>query len=114
MEEYNEKQGVLPMTEFTKNALEIIKEIPTGKVMTYGGVAVAAGNLRGARQVSRILHSMSKSHELPWHRIINSKGEISLTGEGLELQKMLLEKEGIQVYNGNKVDLNEYEYNLIY
>jgi len=98
------------MTEFTENVLEIIKAIPSGKVMTYGGIALEAGNLRGARQVSRILHSMSMGHNLPWHRIINSKGQISLTGEGLALQKMLLEEEGVQVYDGNKVDLKTYEY----
>ena len=95
------------MTEFTKSVITIIKEIPTGKVMTYGGIATAAGNSRGARQVSRILHSMSKTHNLPWHRIINSKGEISLTGDGLELQKKLLEEEGVQVHKGNKVDLKK-------
>ena len=67
------------MTKFTEEVLDIIKMIPKGKVMTYGQIAAYAGNPRGARQVSRILHSMSSSHELPWHRVINSKGGISLT-----------------------------------
>jgi len=101
------------MTEFTKSVIEIINGIPAGKVMTYGGIAAAAGNSRGARQVSRILHSMSKTHDLPWHRIINSKGQISLTGEGLELQKKLLEDEGVQVHKENKVDLKKYGYEVM-
>ncbi|WP_250858522.1 MGMT family protein [Oceanirhabdus seepicola] len=107
------KEGVQFMTEFTKSVIEIITGIPAGKVMTYGGIATAAGNSRGARQVSRILHSMSKTHNLPWHRIINSKGEISLTGEGLELQTKLLEEEGVQVHKGNKVDLKKYRYEVM-
>ncbi|WBW96782.1 MGMT family protein [Oceanirhabdus sp. W0125-5] len=101
------------MTEFTKNVIDIIKGIPVGKVMTYGGIAKSAGNPRGARQVSRILHSMSKTHDLPWHRIINSKGEISLTGEGLELQKKLLEEEGVEIHQNNKVNLKKYDYEVI-
>ena len=55
---------------------------------------------------------MSKAHNLPWHRIINSKGEISLTGEGLELQKKLLEDEGVQINNGNKVNLKKYGHEI--
>ena len=47
--------------------------------MTYGQVAAAAGSPRGARQVVRVLHSMSEKYGLPWHRIINVQGEISLT-----------------------------------
>ncbi|MEG0679702.1 MAG: MGMT family protein [Carnobacterium sp.] len=63
------------MEPFTKRAIAIMKSIPSGKVMTYGQVAESAGNKKGARQVVRILHSMSKKYEIPWHRIINSKGE---------------------------------------
>lgn len=67
------------MTPFTERVIHIIQSIPEGKVMTYGGVARAAGSPRGARQVVRILHSMSKKYKLPWHRVINAKGMIALT-----------------------------------
>ncbi|QHK04677.1 DNA base-flipping protein [Bacillus velezensis] len=50
---------------FTERAVAIIKQIPEGKVMTYGQIADLAGSPRGARQVVRILHSMSKKHRLP-------------------------------------------------
>lgn len=101
------------MTDFTKLVIEIIKEIPEGKVMSYGGIAKAAGNPRGARQVSRILHSMTKSHNLPWHRIINSKGEISLTDEGLVRQREMLEAEGVKVTKEKKIDLKVYGYEVL-
>jgi len=95
------------MTDFTIQVIDIIKNIPYGKVMTYGQIAAYAGNPRGARQVSRILHSMSNSHNLPWHRVINSKGSISLTGEAGFIQGELLSNEGIPVIN-KKIDLKKY------
>ena len=95
------------MTDFTNEVLVIIKNIPYGKVMTYGQIAAYAGNPRGARQVSRILHSMSVKHNLPWHRVINSKGTISLTGEPGFVQGELLSNEGIDVIN-KKIDLYKY------
>lgn len=66
------------MQPFTKAVIEQIQSIPPGKVMTYGGVAAAAGSPRAARQVVRILHSMSAKYDLPWHRVVNAKGEIAL------------------------------------
>ncbi len=100
------------MTKFTEDVLEIIKMIPKGKVMTYGQIAVNANNPRGARQVSRILHSMSSKHKLPWHRVINSKGTISLTGEGGFVQAEMLKSEGIEVIN-KKINLEKHLFKLI-
>ena len=99
------------MTDFTEQVLGIIKSIPYGKVMTYGQIAALAGNPRGARQVSRILHSMSGTHQLPWHRVINSKGGISLTGEGGFVQVEMLLQEGILVQN-RQVNLKQYLYHF--
>ena len=94
------------MNVFTERVIRIIQGIPAGHVMTYGQVAAAAGSPRGARQVVRILHSMSEKYQLPWHRIINIKGEISLTGGD---QQELLEMEGVHLKNG-KVDLTVYRW----
>lgn len=97
------------MTPFTKRVIELIQNIPAGHVMTYGQVAKCAGSPRGARQVVRILHSMSEKHNLPWHRVINAKGEIALRdGESVHEQKQLLVSEGVNVLNGNQVDLKQY------
>lgn len=98
------------MNPFTSRVIETIKGIPAGKVMTYGQIAEVSGNPRSARQVSRILHSMSRNYNLPWHRVINSKGYISLTGEGYELQKKLLEEEGVRFMINGRIDLGEYLY----
>lgn len=97
------------MTDFTEDVLSIIKSIPKGFVMTYGQIAAYAGNPRGARQVSRILHSMTAKHKLPWHRVINSKGTISLTGEAGFVQGQMLAAEGIIVFN-KKIDLKKHLY----
>lgn len=100
------------MTKFTEDVLDIIKMIPKGKVMTYGQIAALANSPRGARQVSRILHSMSFKHKLPWHRVINSQGGISLTGEPGYIQVEMLLGEGIEVIN-KKVDLKKYLFKLL-
>ncbi|WP_276353975.1 MGMT family protein [Cohnella caldifontis] len=94
------------MRDFTANALEVIRSIPPGKVMTYGQIAACAGSPRAARQIVRILHSMSAKYDLPWHRVINSKGEIGLIEPvGREMQIQLLEAEGVTVTPGGRVDL---------
>ncbi|WHY19970.1 MGMT family protein [Paenibacillus sp. G2S3] len=99
------------MTPFTEQVIRIIQSIPEGKVMTYGGVARAAGSPRGARQVVRILHSMSRKHKLPWHRVINAKGMISLTeDESSSLQKLYLQDEGVIFDEKNVVDLQKFQY----
>jgi methylated-DNA-protein-cysteine methyltransferase-like protein len=64
-------------TEFSNNVLKLIKSIPKGKVATYGLIAQLAGNPRGARGVGWILHSCTKSHQLPWQRVIKANGKLS-------------------------------------
>ncbi|MDR0136994.1 MGMT family protein [Metabacillus idriensis] len=99
------------METFTQRAVFIIKSIPAGTVMTYGQVARCAGQPRGARQVVRILHSMSEKHQLPWHRVINSKGEIGMKGtESGRLQKKLLEDEGISFISDYHLHLERWIY----
>jgi len=97
------------MNTFTRQIVDVIRAIPKGRVTSYGRVAALAGNPRAARQVSRILHTMSQKHELPWHRVVNASGRISLPkGRGYELQKALLESEGVFVSSSGAVDLSTY------
>lgn len=99
------------MERFTANVIEIIQHIPEGKVMTYGQIAKLAGSSRGARQVSRILHSMSRKYRLPWHRVINAQGEISIKNEELHhVQKLSLESEGVHLNKHNRIDLDKYQH----
>jgi len=94
---------------FSQRVIEIIKSIPEGKVMTYGLIAEIAGNTKAARRVSRILHSLSHKENLPWHRVVNRLGKVSIKDEdGQILQRELLMKEGV-VFNGNEqIDLEKF------
>jgi methylated-DNA-protein-cysteine methyltransferase-like protein len=99
------------MTPFTEQVISIISSIPEGKVMTYGQIAGLAGSPRAARQVVRILHSMSRKHRLPWHRVVNSKGEIAIQeGEASEKQAFLLHAEGVEVRGDRYISLEHYQY----
>ncbi|MRN55513.1 MGMT family protein [Paenibacillus monticola] len=102
------------MKPFTAKVIHIIQSIPEGKVMTYGGIARTAGSPRGARQVVRILHSMSRLHKLPWHRVVNVKGIISIMDEeSSSLQKLYLLGEGILFDEKGAIDLIQYEYHPV-
>ncbi|MFH1688579.1 MAG: MGMT family protein [bacterium] len=96
-------------TEFTQNVVRILKRVPRGKVVTYGALAAYAGNPRGARQVVRILNTHSDRENLPWHRVINREGKISLgRGQGYELQKAKLEAEGVVFDRSDRIDLDRH------
>lgn len=97
-----------PLSERIK---AVIKKIPRGRIATYGQIAAMAGNPQAARQVVRILHSSSKKDRLPWHRVINSKGKISLEpGFGYEEQKSLLIKEGVKFDKGDRIDFGRFQW----
>ncbi|MBP2001970.1 methylated-DNA-protein-cysteine methyltransferase-like protein [Paenibacillus shirakamiensis] len=97
------------MQPFTAEVIRVIQAIPEGQVMTYGQVASFAGSPRGARQVVRILHTQSKIHQLPWHRVVNRLGEIVIQNdEGQSMQRLLLESEGVEFTLQGRVDLNTF------
>jgi methylated-DNA-protein-cysteine methyltransferase related protein len=90
---------------------DTVKQIPQGKVATYGQIAELAGYPRQARMVGYALHSTPAEIDIPWHRVINSQGEISLRGSGAgELQKVLLENEGIKFTSSGKISLAKYRW----
>jgi methylated-DNA-protein-cysteine methyltransferase-like protein len=96
-------------TPFSEEVAAVIRSIPPGKVATYGQVAALAGNRFAARQVVRVLHAMSEREKLPWHRIVNAGGRISLPpGRGYELQKKLLEQEGVVFDETDRINLDVY------
>jgi methylated-DNA-protein-cysteine methyltransferase-like protein len=95
---------------YTQRVLEAIKAVPPGRVATYGQLAAMAGNPRGARQVVRVLASLSAKEGLPWHRVINARGTISLPGAGFDEQKVRLEAEGVAVDGRGAVDLKKYQW----
>ncbi|MES1041495.1 MGMT family protein [Peribacillus simplex] len=104
-------EGASYLESFTERVITIIQQIPSGKVMTYGQIGQLAGSPRGARQVVRILHSSSKKHDLPWHRVINAKGEIGIKAEGAaEHQKAMLESEGVTFTKQDTIDLEAFRH----
>lgn len=95
----------------TERILAVLKAIPKGKVAAYGQVAALAGSPRGARQVARLLHTLTETEKLPWHRVIGASGRISLPMEagGLE-QARLLRKEGVAVSNAGMIHLDRHRW----
>jgi methylated-DNA-protein-cysteine methyltransferase-like protein len=90
----------------------IIGRIPEGKVATYGQIAALAGRPGHARQVGYALSVLSDSTRVPWHRVINSKGQVSARtlslGEGERHQQYLLEEEGVVFDRQGRVDLDQF------
>jgi methylated-DNA-protein-cysteine methyltransferase-like protein len=96
-------------SEATAAIILAIRKIPRGRVASYGSVAAIAGLRNGARQVVRVLHSSSEKEALPWHRLLRKDGRIALpAGEGFELQRALLENEGVEVSPEGRVDLGRF------
>lgn len=96
-------------SSFTDRVRELIAAVPSGKVATYGQIAAYAGNPRAARQVVRVLHSSADKYNLPWHRVVNSKGRIGLKpGQGYELQRAMLTDEGVRFNLDDSIDLKAH------
>jgi methylated-DNA-protein-cysteine methyltransferase-like protein len=97
------------LTELSLKIIHTIKKIPKGKVATYAQVARLSGRPKAIRRVVWILHACSKSHDLPWHRVLNAKGKIAFPEESRHfcLQKNRLMKEGIK-FNQNQIDLKKF------
>jgi methylated-DNA-protein-cysteine methyltransferase-like protein len=96
---------------FTRNVRAVIRAIPRGRVGTYAQVAALAGNHRAVRGVVWVLHSSSRAGHLPWHRVINSRGKISLRrGRGFEEQRRRLIAEGVEVSSGGRIDLARFRW----
>lgn len=100
-----------PMSEIRTRIYTVVESIPHGSVVTYGQVAAMAGAPRHARQVGYALHDLPEGSPLPWHRVVNAKGEISQRREpGCdEVQRTKLEAEGIEFHKG-RVDLDRYRW----
>ena len=88
--------------------LVVVNAIPEGRVATYGQVAALAGSPLAARQVGAVLRGSGDLQGLPWQRVINASGGLSTYKIGAgELQRALLEAEGIEFSDG-RVDLSRF------
>jgi methylated-DNA-protein-cysteine methyltransferase-like protein len=89
---------------------DVVNGIESGYVATYGQVAAIAGMPGAARQVGWALAALTQESDVPWHRVINARGEISPRGgpEIVDLQRALLESEGVEFNARGRVDLDCY------
>lgn len=89
--------------------LAAVRKIPRGKVSTYGNIAEVAGLPRRARLVGTVLRQTPDSRGLPWYRVMNAGGRISLPAgsDAYARQKGRLEAEGV-IFRGERVDLQRY------
>jgi len=100
------------MSKFKDKVIQIVRLIPKGKVASYGQVALMAGIPRAALQVGWVLHLSGDDGITPWWRVINNAGRISTKciEHNANIQKILLEKEKIEVKKNLKIDINKYRW----
>ena len=92
----------------------VIRRIPRGRVATYGQIAELAGLPGHARQVGYALHALRSSTALPWQRVVNASGAISLRPlTGGITQRMLLEKEGVRFDQRGRISLPEFGWRAV-
>ncbi|WP_207541294.1 MGMT family protein [Sabulicella rubraurantiaca] len=90
-----------------------ILRIPKGWIATYGQIAAMAGLPRRARLVGRVLQRLDPATKIPWHRVINAKGEVSYSSSrngGDSLQQHLLEREGVEFDARGRCDLRRFRW----
>lgn len=93
-------------SDLRQRVLALVTRIPPGRVMTYGQLALLAGQPGAARQVGFIMNGVLKEGEVPWQRVINAQGRVSTHKLGLgELQEELLRAEGVELDDTGRCDL---------
>jgi methylated-DNA-protein-cysteine methyltransferase related protein len=104
-------QSQSPRSQTYEAIYDTVRQIPYGKVATYGQIAAIAQLPNQARLVGYALFHVDPSSDIPWHRVINAKGEISespFREGGDDLQRVLLEAEGIEFDAKGKVSFHRY------
>lgn len=103
------RSGRVVTEGFHARVYDVVRQVPPGRVTTYGDVATVLGSPRVARHVGWALASLSDDQEpgVPWHRVINAKGTISFRGDTwrAEEQRARLEAEGVAFDEAGRVDL---------
>jgi len=97
---------------FYHQIYRVVCRVPRGQVVTYGQVAVILGCPGAARAVGYAMHRTPQGQGIPWHRVINARGRISIKGDvyAAEAQRALLESEGVVFEDGDRVDLKKYRW----
>jgi methylated-DNA-protein-cysteine methyltransferase-like protein len=99
------------MSPFEEQVLKIVRAIPPGRVMSYGQIALYAGQPGHAREAGAAMRSLGDQPDFPWWRVLNSAGKISIAGNAdanAEMQQMLLKKEGVEFAKPFQLDMARY------
>jgi methylated-DNA-protein-cysteine methyltransferase-like protein len=98
------------MPGFFEQVYQLVRQVPPGKVTSYGSIARMLGHPRAARTVGWALHSLPGGSDVPWHRVVNSQGRISIGGpeHGADLQRVLLEAEGVTFDESGTVEWERF------
>jgi methylated-DNA-protein-cysteine methyltransferase-like protein len=98
------------MSEFAQQVYRVVRAIPRGKVLSYGGVAAILGKPRAARGVGSALFALEDGHDVPWWRVVNHNGEISIKGvpHGPAIQRALLQREGVRFDRHGRIDWKRF------
>ena len=98
------------MSSFYDRVYDVVRRIPPGRVTTYGHVAALCGNPRAARTVGWALHALPDETDVPWQRVVNARGGISIGKVGVPpaLQRALLEGEGVEFGASGRIDLDAF------
>ncbi len=101
-----------PVSDSYSRIWAVVRRIPRGRVATYGQIAALAGIPNGARQVGYAMHALPTGSRVPWHRVINARGEVSLRAGGAadRRQRAMLEREGVRFDTAGKVDLARWRW----
>lgn len=99
-------------TPLQRRIYALIRAIPRGRLMSYGSVAAALGKPRAPRAVGSALSRLPDGHDVPWWRVISSSGRISTPNihHTANIQRSLLESEGVQFSESHRVDWDLYEW----
>lgn len=102
---------VMDEETFRQKVLALVAQIPPGRVMTYGQLALLAGNPGAARQAGYVMNSLAGGSELPWQRVINAQGRVSTHKVGFgDMQERLLMAEGIEFDATGRCDLTRVQW----
>jgi len=106
------KPSTPPRSDRYRRIYAAVSRVPKGRVATYGQIAAVAGLPRQARFVGYALHALAADSDVPWHRVVNAAGKISLRADALghdELQAELLRREGVR-FVGGAIPLARYRW----
>jgi methylated-DNA-protein-cysteine methyltransferase-like protein len=101
-------------TSFAAEILGLIRQVPSGSVVTYGQLASLVGRRGASRQVGFVLASLPEDSSVPWHRVVNARGEVSRRSDGSGIaegyQRHLLGEEGVEFDSQGRIDLDRFSW----